>query len=71
MEALSGKEATLLPPLRIMSFDIECAAKKIRFPDPKLDSIIQIANICIIVGEEEPYARNIFTLNTCAPIVGT
>ena len=27
--------------------------------------------MCQILGEDEPYIRNIFTLNTCAPIVGT
>ena len=47
IESLAGTdENSLLPPLWIMSFDIECAAEKGRFPDAKLDWIIQIANIC-------------------------
>lgn len=33
--------------------------------------MIQIANICQVYGEDEPFVRNVFTLNTCAPIVGT
>ena len=27
--------------------------------------------MCKISGSEEPFVRNVFTLNTCAPIVGT
>lgn len=32
--------------------------------------MIQIANMVIKQGESEPFLRNIFTLDTCAPIVG-
>ena len=58
-------------PLRILSFDIECLSEKGKFPVAEQDSIIQIANVCRISGSEEPFVRNVFTLNTCAPIVGT
>lgn len=40
------------------------------FPEPNHDPVIQIANMVIRQGETEPFLRNIFTLNTCAPIVG-
>jgi DNA polymerase delta subunit 1 len=39
-----------LAPLRILSFDIECAGRKGHFPDPKLDPVIQIANVVQIQG---------------------
>lgn len=66
----SGKYSRIAP-LRILSFDIECLPDKGKFPTPDKDRVIQIGNICQVMGEEEPYVRNIFTLNTCAPIVGT
>ena len=40
------------------------------FPEPNHDPVIQIANMVIRQGETEPFLRNIFTLDTCAPIVG-
>lgn len=57
--------------MRILSFDIECSADKGKFPVPEKDPVIQIANICQINGESEPFIRNVFTLKNCAPIVGT
>ncbi|CAG9585614.1 unnamed protein product [Danaus chrysippus] len=60
-----------LAPFRILSFDIECAGRKGVFPEPKHDPVIQIASMVIRQGESEPYLRNVFTLNTCAPIVGS
>jgi DNA polymerase delta subunit 1 len=32
--------------------------------------VIQIANMVIRQGETDPFIRNVFTLDTCAPIVG-
>lgn len=58
-------------PFRILSFDIECAGRKGIFPEPQHDPVIQIANMVIRQGENEPFLRNIFTLNSCAPIVGS
>lgn len=58
-------------PFRILSFDIECAGRKGIFPEPQHDPVIQIANMVIRQGENEPFLRNVFTLNTCAPIVGS
>ena len=60
-----------IAPLRILSFDIECSAAKGKFPTPDQDPVIQIANIVKVHGESEPIARNVFTLNSCAQIVGT
>lgn len=34
-------------PFRILSFDIECAGRKGIFPEPKMDPVIQIANMVI------------------------
>jgi len=57
-------------PLRIVSFDIECAGRKGIFPVPKIDPVIQIANMAKRQGDKEPFVRNIFTLKKCANIVG-
>lgn len=58
-------------PMRILSFDIECAGRKGVFPEPNHDPVIQIANMVMRQGEKEPFLRNVFTLNTCGPIVGS
>ncbi|AJU60531.1 Pol3p [Saccharomyces cerevisiae YJM248] len=58
-------------PLRIMSFDIECAGRIGVFPEPEYDPVIQIANVVSIAGAKKPFIRNVFTLNTCSPITGS
>ncbi|XP_066916708.1 DNA polymerase delta catalytic subunit-like [Clytia hemisphaerica] len=60
-----------IAPVRILSFDIECAGRKGIFPEAEKDPIIQIANMVIRQGDKDPFIRNIFTLDTCAPIVGS
>ena len=60
-----------IAPLRILSFDIECAGRKGVFPEPDKDSVIQIANMVQRQGDKDPFIRNIFTLNTCSHIVGS
>ncbi|GAA5955930.1 hypothetical protein JCM8115_004364 [Rhodotorula mucilaginosa] len=60
-----------IAPLRILSFDIECAGRKGIFPEPEIDPVIQIANMVTRQGDSKPFVRNIFTLNTCAHIVGS
>ena len=60
-----------MAPFRILSFDIECAGRKGIFPEPNKDPVIQIANMVIRQGDAEPFIRNVFTLDTCAPIVGS
>lgn len=64
-------EWSKVAPFRILSFDIECAGRKGVFPEPNHDPVIQIASMVIRQGEPEPFVRNVFTLNTCAPIVGS
>lgn len=64
-------EWSKVAPLRILSFDIECAGRKGIFPEAKMDPVIQIANMVIRQGESEPFIRNVFTLKQCAPIIGS
>lgn len=64
-------EWSKIAPLRILSFDIECAGRKGVFPDAKIDPVIQIANMVTIQGESKPFVRNIFTLKDCGHIVGS
>lgn len=59
-----------IAPLRILSFDIECQGRKGHFPDATLDPVIQIANTVTLQGSDVPIIRNVFTLNSCLPIVG-
>ena len=61
---------TKIAPLRILSFDIECTNDEKKMPTPDKCPIITIANIAQDHEKEEPFARYVFTLNTCAPIVG-
>ena len=60
-----------IAPLRILSFDIECAGRKGVFPEASVDPVIQIANMVTRQGESTPFVKNVFTLNTCAHIVGS
>ncbi|KAH7042087.1 DNA polymerase delta catalytic subunit [Macrophomina phaseolina] len=57
-----------MAPLRILSFDIECAGRKGIFPEPNIDPVIQIANVVSIAGVEKPFIRNVFCLDTCSLI---
>ncbi|KAJ3224837.1 DNA-directed DNA polymerase delta [Clydaea vesicula] len=63
-------EWSRIAPLRILSFDIECAGRKGIFPDANIDPVIQIANMVTIQGQSKPFIRNVFTLNKCANIAG-
>lgn len=60
-----------IAPLRVLSFDIECAGRKGIFPEAQEDPVIQIASMVTRQGESSPFIKNVFTLNTCAPIVGS
>jgi DNA polymerase delta subunit 1 len=64
-------EWSKMAPLRILSFDIECAGRKGIFPEPKHDAVIQIANIVTTYGEKQPFVRNVFCLDETSPIVAT
>ena len=59
-----------IAPLRVLSFDIECMGRKGHFPEASQDPVIQIANTVTLQGSDHPIIRNVFTLNTCLPIVG-
>ncbi len=41
------------------------------FPEADKDPVIQIANMVICQGNPDPFIRNVFTLNTCGPVVGS
>ncbi|XP_052400675.1 DNA polymerase delta catalytic subunit [Carassius gibelio] len=60
-----------IAPLRVLSFDIECAGRKGVFPEPEIDPVIQIASMVQRQGEKEPFIRTVFTLQSCASIVGS
>src|SRR5436190_22958970 len=64
-------EWSKMAPLRIMSFDIECAGRKGIFPEPEIDPVIQIATVVTRYGESQPFIRNVFCLDTCSLIVNT
>jgi DNA polymerase delta subunit 1 len=60
-----------MAPMRILSFDIECAGRKGHFPKPEIDPVIQIATcVALQSAPGTPVIKNVFTLNTCAPIAG-
>ena len=59
-----------IAPMRILSFDIECAGRPGIFPEAEKDEIIQIANHVITQGENKTVVKNIFTLKSCSPISG-
>lgn len=61
-------EWATVAPFRMLSFDIECAGRKGIFPEPEVDPVIQIANNVKLHGSDEYVCRNVFTLNSCAPI---
>ncbi|ODV77775.1 uncharacterized protein CANTADRAFT_26837 [Suhomyces tanzawaensis NRRL Y-17324] len=60
-----------MAPLRILSFDIECAGRKGIFPEAEHDPVIQIANVVLKLGDSRPFVRNVFTVNTCSSIIGS
>jgi DNA polymerase delta subunit 1 len=64
-------EFSKIAPLRILSFDIECAGRKGIFPEADKDPVIQIASMVTRYGDKKPFVRNVFTLNNCASIVNT
>lgn len=41
------------------------------FPEPDVDPVIQIASMVQRQGEKEPFIRTVFTLQSCASIVGS
>ena len=70
LKAFTIDEKSDLAPLRILSFDIECAGRKGVFPEPKHDPVIMIACYVTRQGESTPFIRNLFTLRGCSNILG-
>ncbi|KAK8066334.1 DNA polymerase delta catalytic subunit [Apiospora hydei] len=64
-------EWSKMAPLRILSFDIECAGRKGIFPEANQDPVIQIANVVTRYGENKPFIRNVFCLDETSSIVAT
>ena len=60
-----------MAPLRVLSFDIECAGRQGIFPEPNVDPVIQIANVVTRYGESKPFVRNVFCLDKTSLIVNT
>eukprot|EP01135_Chromosphaera_perkinsii_P002643 Nk52_evm11s226 gene=Nk52_evmTU11s226 len=60
-----------IAPVRVLSFDIECAGRRGVFPEANVDPVIQIANMVSVQGQSRLLARNVFTLDTCATIIGS
>lgn len=58
-------------PLRILSFDIECAGRKGLFPEADKDPVIQISNYVTIHGEKKPIIKNIFCFKSSSDISGS
>jgi DNA polymerase delta subunit 1 len=67
----SEGEYSKMAPLRILSFDIECAGRKGIFPEANVDPVIQIANVVTRYGDPKPFVRNVFCMDTVSPIVAT
>lgn len=57
-------------PFRILSFDIEVAGRVGIFPEAEHDPVIQIANAVQYLGQEVPFVKVVFVLDTCADIPG-
>lgn len=59
---------TSIANFRILSFDIECAGRRGVFPQHEIDPVIQIANVVYLQGNDQPFIRNVFVLNSCKPV---
>jgi len=59
-----------IAPIRVISIDIECAAKQGRFPNAESDPVIQISNICMQFGCKDPILQKLFSFKKCAAIAG-
>lgn len=46
-----------IAPLRILSFDIECAGRKGIFPEAQIDPVIQIAAMVTLQGRSSSSSR--------------
>ncbi|AFM98938.1 DNA polymerase type-B delta catalytic subunit [Encephalitozoon hellem ATCC 50504] len=60
----------ILPPLKILSIDIECVSAGNSFPSSKSDPIIQIGNTLMLFGNEKHESQAIFCLKETTGIPG-
>jgi DNA polymerase delta subunit 1 len=65
-------EQTMIAPLLVASFDIECTSTDGSFPQPYRpgDKVIQIGTTVRRIGDTECCLKHIVTLNDCDPIEG-
>ncbi|KAF7456003.1 putative DNA polymerase delta catalytic subunit [Cryptosporidium felis] len=64
----SGEWAAL-PPIRVLSFDIECITESgVGFPEPQKDSVIQISSVVTLLDSPESICNVVFTLKECASV---
>jgi len=61
-------EIKKLPPLKILSFDIECIGKEGKFPNAKTDPVVQIGNTIAQYPSQEPIDRVLFCVKETSPI---
>ena len=63
-------QKTIIAPMIIASFDIECTSEDGTFPNPhrKADEVIQIGTTLHKYGETECFLKHIVTLKKCNPI---
>ena len=64
-------EWSMMAPLKILSFDIECVSKKSYFPKAEFDPVIAISCVVKIFGDNSTCDNRIFCLKGCEPIPGT
>lgn len=57
-----------IAPMRILSFDIECAARAGHFPHPTMDPVIQISNQITVQGESKPMAKTMLALRETSKV---
>lgn len=67
-----AEDCTLVPPLVIASWDLECVSAKGVFPKSSVpeDHIITIGTAFQRLGDAEPYLRSAIALRECGPISG-
>lgn len=59
-----------IAPIRVLSFDIECAGRQGIFPDASIDPVIQIACVLYACGQKDYMHKTVLTLKSCADIPG-
>jgi DNA polymerase delta subunit 1 len=60
-----------IPPLRVLSFDIEVGGEPDHFPTSDKDPVIQICAYMQVLGQPDPMFSVAFVLGTCSPLVGS